>query len=91
MVVLYAPWCQFCKGLEPEFASFAEKATSPSLQVAKYQADIDRDYCETTFGLKTFPTIVFLPKNSNKVIRYTSDRRSEEALQMWANALAIRN
>ena len=66
MIVLYAPWCQFCQGFEPTYTQVASDIASSDLRVAKYQADIDRDYAET-LGLKTYPTLIFLPKNSDKV------------------------
>jgi adenylyl-sulfate reductase (glutathione) len=88
MLVLYAPWCPFCQALEPDFAAFAaaEGGAASSLRVAKYQADVDREYSET-LGLKTYPTIIFLPKGSDKVVKYGSDRRTVESLSMWARAL----
>lgn len=76
--------------MEPEFSKLAEQlaATSSSfLTVAKYQADIDREFATEHLGLKTFPTIVFLPKNSNKVIRYPSERRDADTLGMWVRSI----
>lgn len=90
MVVLYAPWCQFCQGLEPTYATVAEDIGGEDLRVAKYQADEDREYAET-LGLETFPTIIFLPKATDQVIKFTSDRRTEESMTMWAAALRERN
>lgn len=66
MVVLYAPWCPFCQGLEPDYETVAQEAGGAGLCVAKYNADADREYSES-LGLKTFPTIIFLPKGSDKV------------------------
>lgn len=88
MIVLYAPWCPFCKGLEDDFNEFAANAPK-GLKVAKYQADLDRDYCQEQFDLQSYPTITFLPKNNKSAIKYSSDRRTVESMTMWANALAI--
>jgi adenylyl-sulfate reductase (glutathione) len=90
MVVLYAPWCQFCQGLEATYAEVAEDATSDTLRVAKYQADVDKEYAQS-IGLTTYPTILFMPAGSDKIVKYTSDRRTVESLQMWSNALSQRS
>ena len=48
--------------MESEFAALGEilRQSNSPVRVAKYRADTDRDYCEETFGLKSFPTIVLL-------------------------------
>jgi adenylyl-sulfate reductase (glutathione) len=89
MVVLYAPWCQYSKGLEADFEAFAKGSAGNKLRVAKYQADVDKDYAKT-IGLTTFPTLLYMPSGSDKIIKYTSDRRTVESLAMWANALGER-
>lgn len=66
MVVLYAPWCPFCKGLEEDYEAVAKDIGGKRLRVAKYNADADREYSES-LGLQTFPTLIFLPKNTEKV------------------------
>lgn len=76
--------------MEPEFTKLAESLAATSsafLTVAKYQADVDREFATESLGLKTFPTIVFLPKNSTKVIRYPSERRDAETLGMWVRSI----
>ena len=88
VLVQYAPWCQFCQGLEPAYEELAAKYAGTGVTVAKYQADIDRDFCEKNLQLKTFPTIVMLPKNSNKVIKFGTDRRDIDTMSMWVDALA---
>ena len=52
------------------------------------QADIDRDYVADTFGLKTFPTLVMLPKAGGAPIRYPSDRRDVDTMRMWVKSVA---
>jgi adenylyl-sulfate reductase (glutathione) len=66
MVVLYAPWCPFCKGLEEDYKTVAMDIGGKRMRVAKYNADADREYSES-LGLQTFPTLIFLPKNTDKV------------------------
>ncbi|KAL4527232.1 hypothetical protein Ndes2526B_g09062 [Nannochloris sp. 'desiccata'] len=92
MVVLYAPWCQFCQGMEESYNEVAEAfagASSASLRVAKFQADIERDFAAEKFGLNTFPQIVMLPKSgkAGSVVKYPSERRDTDTLVMWGKAM----
>lgn len=89
IVVLYAPWCPFCQGLEPTYNAVAEAISGDKLRVAKYQADVDKEYAQS-IGLGSFPTILFMPNNTDKIVKFTSDRRTEESITMWANALGER-
>jgi adenylyl-sulfate reductase (glutathione) len=41
-----------------------------------------------TFGLKTFPTLVMLPKAGGAPIRYPSDRRDVDTMRMWVKSVA---
>ena len=60
------PAAAAAQALEPDYAELAESlagAGSP-VRVAKYQADVDREFAADKFGLQTFPTLVLLPKGS---------------------------
>jgi hypothetical protein len=58
----------FVQAMEPAYEELAaHMAGSPVVTVAKYQADIDREFCNEKLQLKTFPTIVYLPPNSTQV------------------------
>lgn len=101
LVALYAPWCQYCKALEPAYEALAKEMEGSGVAVAKFQADVERcvvvvvwfaaqrhrsntrDFAATEFGLKTFPTLVLLPQQSEAVIKYPSERRDVETLRMW--------
>lgn len=101
LVVLYAPWCQYCKALEPSYEALAKEMEGSGVSVAKFQADVERcvavwvarcnstivvkyrDFAAGEFGLKTFPTLVLLPQQSEAVIKYPSERRDVETLRMW--------
>lgn len=87
LVMLYAPWCQFCKAAEPNFASLAEQLQGSKVKVAAYQADVDREFSAEKFGLKTFPTIVMLPSSTDRVIKFPSERRDVETLSMWVKTV----
>ncbi|PRW60889.1 transducin beta 3 isoform A [Chlorella sorokiniana] len=88
-VALYAPWCRFCKGLEGDYAELAEQMAGSNVTVAKFQADVERDFAADKFGLKTFPTLVLLPKSgkSGEFIKYPSERRDVDTLKMWVRTL----
>ncbi|PSC67291.1 5 -adenylylsulfate reductase [Micractinium conductrix] len=89
LVALYAPWCRFCKALEPSYGELAEQVAGSHVAVAKFQADVERDFAADKFGLQTFPTIVLLPKGgkSGSFIKYPSERRDAETLGMWVKSL----
>ena len=76
------------QGLEPAYATLAEQLKGSHVSVAKYQADVDKEFAQESLKLKTFPTIVFLPKNSNAVIKYPSERRDVDTLKMWVKTIA---
>jgi adenylyl-sulfate reductase (glutathione) len=58
------------------------------VRVAKYQADVDRDWAKANAGLTTFPSIVFLPKAKPGFVKYPSERRDPETLGMFVKAVA---
>lgn len=55
--------------MEANYEALAASMAGSHVRVAKYQADVDREFCNENLQLKTFPTIVFLPKNSKQVRR----------------------
>jgi len=98
LLVAYAPWCQFCQALEPAYEELAARLEGSHVRVAKFQADGgegegggDRAFAEKALGLKTFPTIVMLPKSQpGKAIKYPVERRDADSLQMWVTSLTGR-
>ena len=74
--------------MEPKYEELAKSLHGSPVRVAKYQADVDKEYCTQHLSLKTFPTIVYLPKGSKQVIYYPSERRDAETLSMWVNTMA---
>jgi len=70
MAVIYAPWCQFCQGLEPAYEEIAAQLQGTGVRVAKFRGDTERDFVAERFQLQTFPRIVFfsprqVPKSSS--------------------------
>jgi adenylyl-sulfate reductase (glutathione) len=93
ILVAYAPWCQFCQALEPAYEELAQRLAGSHVRVAKFQADgdADRPFAEKALQLKTFPTIVMLPKaQPGKSIKYPVERRDVDSLQMWVTSLTGR-
>ena len=68
----------------------AEHAHNGGLRIAKFQADTEdaRPFATTELGLKTFPTIVLLPKNGGKYVKFPSERRDVGTLAMWLRTVA---
>ena len=90
LVALYAPWCQFCQGLEPVYEELAAKyAGSRAVRVVKLRADEAdvRPWAESTFGMQTFPTLALIPA-VGKPVKYGSDDRSLDMLDNWVGAVA---
>ena len=72
--------------MEEQYSKLAESQGN-KLRVAKFQADVDRDFAQSKFGLQTFPTIVLLPKDSKAIIKYPSEQRDVETWNMWLSSI----
>lgn len=55
------------QAMEGSYNELAQQLQGSSVRVAKFQADVDREFAQEKFGLKTFPTIVMLPKATSQV------------------------
>jgi len=64
LLVTYAPWCKFCQGMEEEFEKFAA-SYGDKIEVAKYRGDEDREFIQSAFKAKSFPTVSLIDKNGN--------------------------
>ena len=74
IIAVYAPWCQFCQGMEEEFAKYAESAGVP---VYKFRGDEERESVQEFLNTESFPTINFV-KSDGSVVKYDSEARSAE-------------
>lgn len=87
VVVLYAPWCHFCQGMEGSYIELAEKLDGSEVKVGKFRADGDQKaFAETELQLVSFPTILFFPKQSSRPIKYPSEKRDVNSLMAFVNA-----
>nr|CAB65911.1 adenosine 5'-phosphosulphate reductase [Lemna minor] len=88
LVVLYAPWCRFCQGMEESFNEVAGVLGGDSgVKVGKFRADGDARAFAEEIGLVSFPTILFFPKHASKPVKYPSEQRDVDSLLAFVNAL----
>jgi len=80
MLVVYAPWCQFCQAMEDEYSKLSEAAGIPTY---KFRGDEQREYVEANLNTKSFPTINFVAADGT-VTKYESEKRSVEDLKAFA-------
>ncbi|KAK9936008.1 hypothetical protein M0R45_012875 [Rubus argutus] len=88
IVVLYAPWCQFCQAMEGSFDELANKLAGSGVKVGKFRADGEqKEFAQKELQLGSFPTILFFPKHSSRPIKYPSEKRDVDSLMAFINAL----
>lgn len=88
LVVLYAPWCRFCQGMESSYMELAEKLSGSGVKVAKFRADGDqKPFAQQELQLGSFPTILFFPKYASRPVKYPSEKRDVDSLLAFVNAL----
>ncbi|XP_042037629.1 5'-adenylylsulfate reductase 1, chloroplastic-like [Salvia splendens] len=88
LVVLYAPWCPYCRAMEGSYVELAEALAGSGVKVAKFRADgEEKAFAQEKLQLGTFPTIVFFPKRSLRPIKYPSENRDVASLTAFVNAL----
>jgi adenylyl-sulfate reductase (glutathione) len=74
--------------MEAAYSELAQRYAGSHVRIAKFQADVEREFSTEQFGLKTFPTIVVLPKGRPGFIKYPSENRTPAALDMWLKTVA---
>ncbi|XP_057544965.1 5'-adenylylsulfate reductase 1, chloroplastic-like [Amaranthus tricolor] len=88
IVVLYAPWCQFCQGMEGSYLELADKLAGSGVKVGKFRADGEQKaFGKSDLQLGSFPTILLFPKHSSQPIKYPSENRDVDSLLAFVNAL----
>ncbi|KAJ0983013.1 hypothetical protein J5N97_011268 [Dioscorea zingiberensis] len=88
LVVLYAPWCQFCQAMEASYVELAEKLSGSGIKVGKFRADGDqKPFAQQELQLGSFPTILFFPKHASRPIKYPSEKRDVDSLLAFIDAL----
>ncbi|KAF3330092.1 5'-adenylylsulfate reductase 1 [Carex littledalei] len=88
IVVLYAPWCPFCQGMEASYVELADVLSGSGVKVGKFRADGDqKPFAQNELQLRSFPTIIFFPKHASRPIKYPSEQRDVNSLLAFINAL----
>lgn len=88
LVVLYAPWCSFSQAMDESYNDVAEKLAGSNVVVGKFNADgAQKAYAKENLQLQSYPTVLFLPKNSSQIIKYPSENREVDALLGFVQAL----
>jgi len=82
VVVVYAPWCQFCQGMEEEYSKLAAETGMP---VYKFRGDEQREFVSAEMNTQSFPTINLITKDG-KAIKYESEDRSVGAMASFAKS-----
>jgi len=82
IMVVYAPWCQFCQAMEDEYEKLAGELDG--MVVTKFRGDEEREFVSAEFDVKSFPTI--LVKKGGKLTKYESEDRDVAALKAFATS-----
>merc|ERR1712118_362620 len=82
VVVVYAPWCQFCQGMEEEYEKLAGATGMP---VYKFRGDEQREFVEANLNTSSFPTVNYVGADG-KAIKYESEVRTVEAMADFAKS-----
>jgi len=83
LLVTYAPWCKFCQGMEEEFEKFAGTYGS-KIEIAKYRGDEDREFIQTAFKAKSFPTISLIGEDGSVEVLAGEDKRNVDGFKEFA-------
>jgi len=79
VITVYAPWCQFCQGMEEEYAKFAEES---DIEVFKFRGDEQREFVSANLNTESFPTVNVI-KADGTVVKYDSEERTVDAFKAF--------
>ena len=88
IIAVYAPWCQFCQGMEEEFAKYAEE--SAGVPVYKFRGDEEREFVGEYLNTKSFPTVNYVKKDGS-VVKYESEARKVEDFKKFEESFESAN
>lgn len=77
LVKFYAPWCHYCKQLEPVYMQVAQTLASEGSDVVVGRVDCTKwAAVSNAFPIRGFPTILFISGGS--VVEYDGDRSKDD-------------
>jgi len=79
VITVYAPWCQFCCGMEEEYSKFASEA---DVDVFKFRGDEVRDFVSQNLNTESFPTVNVV-KPDGTIVKYESEDRTADAIKAF--------
>jgi len=81
LVVVYAPWCQFCQAMEGQFEELSKSEGMEDFKFLKFRGDTRRDFVQSNLETQSFPTIGFM--KNGKFQKYDSEDRTVSALRRF--------
>jgi len=81
MLVVYAPWCQFCQAMEDSYSEVT------GFDKYKFRGDEQREFIQEKLNAKSFPTVDWVSADGT-VTKYESEDRSVEALAAFAKSMS---
>nr|XP_018906685.1 PREDICTED: LOW QUALITY PROTEIN: protein disulfide-isomerase A3 [Bemisia tabaci] len=83
LVEFYAPWCGHCKKLAPVFDELGEKLKDEDVAIVKMDATAND--VPSTYDVRGFPTLFWLPKDSkSSPVRYDGGREVDDFVKYIA-------
>ncbi|CAG9855022.1 unnamed protein product [Phyllotreta striolata] len=83
LIEFYAPWCGHCKKLAPAFEELAEKLKDEDVAIVKMDATAND--VPSTYEVRGFPTLFWVPKDSkDSPIKYEGGREVDDFIKYIA-------
>ena len=86
-VLMYAPWCQFCKELLPELQKVAESKDANNMNLIFAKIDVDyHTAISDKYNIRGFPTIIFFVNGKQEEI-YNGKRDMNSIIEWFYKRL----
>jgi len=83
LIEFYAPWCGHCKKLSPIYDELAQKLKDEDVAIVKMDATAND--VPSTFEVRGFPTLFWIPKDGkDKPVRYEGGREADDFIKYIA-------